>query len=75
MKKFTRDETVKILHESSIAYREKLTGRVFAVIYQDSSAGAGTEWKQIVFSESNFAHLTGVRYAEQVTPKVFFQMC
>ena len=75
MKKFTRDETVKILHESSIAYREKLTGRVFAVIYQDSSAGAGTAWKQIVFSESNFAHLTGVRYAEQVTPKVFFQMC
>ncbi|WP_198145251.1 hypothetical protein [Selenomonas sp. oral taxon 136] len=49
MKKFTRDETVKILHESSIAYREKLAGRVFAVIYQDSSAGAGTEWKQIVF--------------------------
>ena len=39
MKKFTRDETVKILHESSIAYREKLAGRVFAVSYQDSSAG------------------------------------
>jgi hypothetical protein len=75
MKKFTRDETVKILHESSIAYREKLAGRVFAVIYQDSSAGAGTAWKRIVFSESNFAHLTGVCYAEQVTPKVFFQMC
>ena len=35
MKKFTRDETVKILHESSIAYREKLAGRVLAVIYQD----------------------------------------
>ena len=35
MKKFTRDETVKILHESRIAYREKLAGRVFAVIYQD----------------------------------------
>ena len=49
MKKFTRDETVKILHESSIAYREKLAGRVFAVIYQDSSAGTGRRGNGLFF--------------------------
>ena len=35
----------------------------------------GRNGNRLFFSESNFAHLTGVRYAEQVTPKVFFQMC
>lgn len=75
MKKYSCDEAIQILHRSAIAYREKLAGRVFIVVYRDEFVEGGTAYKRIVFSTSNFQHLTGVRYTDKADAKVFFQMC
>ena len=74
MKRYTPQEAVRILTNAAKAYQENLVGRTFIVIYHDANTNT-TTYRRLKFNPSNFQHLTGIRYADNISPKVFYAMC
>lgn len=74
IKRYTAQQAINILVVAAQGYKEKLAGRIFVIIYKDLASGT-IEHKKIKFTQNNFQHLTGIKYADYVSPRDFYKMC
>lgn len=74
IKRYTAQQAIDILVVAAQGYKERLAGRVFVIIYKDLASGT-IEHKRMKFTQNNFQHLTGIKYADYVSPKDFYKMC
>ena len=74
IKKYTAQQAIDILTSTASLYQQKLSGRRFIIVYQNSASKC-IDYKRLKFTQNNFQHLTGIRYAEKVSPKDFYKMC
>lgn len=74
IKRYTAQQAIDILVAAAQGYKEKLAGRIFVIIYKDLASGT-IEHKKIKFTQNNFQHLTGTKYADYVSPRDFYKMC
>lgn len=74
IKRYTAQQAIDILVAAAQGYKEKLAGRIFVIIYKDLASGT-IEHKKIKFTQNNFQHLTGIKYADYVSPRDFYKMC
>ncbi len=74
IKRYTAQQAINILVAAAQGYKEKLAGRIFIIIYKDLVSGT-IEHKKIKFTQNNFQHLTGIKYADYVSPRDFYKMC
>lgn len=74
IKRYTAQQAIDILVAAAQGYKEKLAGRIFVIIYKDLASGT-IEHKRMKFTQNNFQHLTGIKYADYVSPKDFYKMC
>lgn len=74
IKKYTAQQAIEILTSTASLYQQKLSGRRFIIVYQNSDSKC-VDYKRLKFTQNNFQHLTGVRYADKVSPKDFYKMC
>ena len=71
IKRYTAQQAIDILVAAAQGYKEKLAGRIFVI---DLVSGT-IEHKKIKFTQNNFQHLTGIKYADYVSPRDFYKMC
>ena len=74
IKRYTAQQAIDILVAAAQGYKEKLAGRIFFIIYKNLATG-NIEYKKIKFTQNNFQHLTGIKYADYVSPRDFYKMC
>ncbi|MBQ7515969.1 MAG: hypothetical protein IJS96_06770 [Schwartzia sp.] len=72
MAKYTKDEAITILHQSVAEYHEKLSRRMFRLLY-DKRLTQTTEIATVVFEPGNFKHLTGIQ--SDLSPRQFYKAC
>ena len=72
MAKFTKQEAISIVHLAAISYQEKLSNRMFRLIYENVLQHR-MDTVDIMFLPKNFKHLTGLQ--TKLKPQLFFNAC
>lgn len=60
MAKFTKQQTRSILHDAAVSYQEKLSWRMFRLIYENRVLHL-MEVADVIFLPEHFKHLTGIK--------------
>lgn len=72
MAKFTKQEAISIVHLAAISYQEKLSDRIFRLIYENILQHR-MDTVDVMFLPKNFKHLTGLQ--TKLKPRLFFNAC
>ena len=72
MARYTKAESVSILYAAARSYQEKLSKRMFRLIYK-SNLHQRMEAVDVVFQPENFKHLTGIQ--TDIRPWRFYDAC
>lgn len=74
LKRYTKEEAIRILNSAAKEYQSKMSGRFFVIIYYDK-VREKILYKKIKFTKGNFKHLTGVKYMDNVQSGDFLKLC
>lgn len=58
-RKYTKKDIIKILHQSAKKYQENLLNKKIIFIFKNKD---NLDYIEILFKDSNFMHLTGIKY-------------
>ena len=72
MARYTKAEAVSILYAAATSYQEKLSKRMFRLIYK-SNLHQCMEAVDVAFQPENFKHLTGIQ--TDIRPWRFYDAC
>ena len=70
MKKYTKDEALKIIIAAAKEYDKKLNDKHFMIVYQ---VGKTVKMAEVGFRDMNFLHLTGIN--TKLSAPMFYSAC